>query len=346
MKCKVISVDLAKDVFELAIASPKYKVLERKRLNRAQFKRFITNHPQSLIIMEACGTAHYWGRISLAAGHRVELIPPHYVKPYRRRGKSDRIDTDAIIEAHRCEGITPVPVSSLEQQQIQQLHRIREQWKKTRTQRINALRGFLRELGYAIPVGPNHIKRRVIPYLEDDGIPGPLKSMYAALLTEIEELTESIRDAEREIVALTKHNGDIQRLQEIPGIGVLTSTALVASVGSAHRFSTGRKLSSWIGLTPREHSSGNTRFLGGISKQGDSYVRMLLTHGARSVLRRSKQLHTTNEPMTPLQRWVCQLERRVGHNKATCAIANKLIRLCWAVLTTGKPYDTHHGLAQ
>ena len=345
MQPSIISIDLAKDVFELAIASAKYKVIERKRLNRTQFKRFIINHPRALIIMEACGTAHYWGREAIAVGHRVELIPPHYVKPYRRRGKSDRIDTDAIIEAHRCEGITSVPVSSVEQQQIQQLHRSREQWKKTRTQRINALRGFLRELGYVIPLGTAHIKKRVVQYLDDDGIPGPLKSMFAALLGEIETLTELIRDAEGEIIALTRHNEDIQRLQQIPGIGILTSTALVASVGSAHRFSNGRKLSSWIGLTPREHSSGNTRFLGGISKQGGSYLRMLLTHGARSVLHRARTLHKANEPMTPLQQWACQLEARIGHNKATCAIANKLARLCWAVLTTKKPYKINPVMA-
>lgn len=338
MKCKVISIDLAKDVFEVAIATAQYKVLERKRLNRSQFHRFLINQKEALVIMEACGTAHYWGREAIAAGHDVHLIPPSYVKPYRRRGKSDRIDTDAIIEAHRCEGITSVPVSSVEQQQIQQLHRIREQWKKTRTQRINALRGFLRELGFVIPLGSSHVKRRAIQHLEDDSIPGPLKSMYATLLQEIDQLDGWIRDAEREVIALTKNNEDVQLLQQIPGIGPLTSTALVASIGSANRFSNGRKLSSWVGLTPREHSSGNTRFLGGISKQGDRYLRMLVTHGARSVLYRASQLSKAGEVMTPLQRWACQLEKRVGHNKATCAIANKLIRICWVVWTTRKPY--------
>jgi len=345
MKRKVISIDLAKDVFELAIANSQYKVLERKRLNRSQFKRFLIKQAEALVIMEACGTAHYWGREATALGHRVELIPPQYVKPYRRRGKSDRIDTDAIIEAHRCEGITPVPVSTVEQQQIQQLHRIREQWKKTRTQRINSLRGFLRELGFAIPQGPNHVKQRAVQHLEDDRIPGPLKSMYAALLHEIDELNQSIKNAEREIIALTKNNEDVQLLQQIPGIGVLTSTALIASVGSVHRFSKARKLSSWVGLTPREHSSGNTRFLGGISKQGDAYLRMLVTHGARSVLHRAKSLHKMNESLTPLQHWACQLEQRVGHNKATCAIANKLIRTCWAVLTTRKSYNPNASIA-
>ena len=151
-------------------------------------------------------------------------------------------------------------------------------------------------------------------------------------------MTQWIRSGEREIVALTKHNEDVQLLQQVPGIGVLTGTALVASVGSANRFSSGRKLSSWVGLTPREHSSGNTRVMGRISKQGDCYLRMLVTHGARSVLYRASQLSKEGKAMTPLQRWACQLEKRVGHNKATCAIANKLIRICWAVWTTRKPY--------
>lgn len=340
MKCKVISIDLAKDVFEVAIATPQYRVIERKRLSRSQFKRFLTKQEEALILMEACSASHHWGREALALGHEVQLIPPHYVKPYRRRGsKSDRIDTDAIIEAHRCAGITPVPVSSVEQQQIQQLHRAREQWKKTRTQRINALRGFLRELGFAIPLGTTHVKRRAIQYLEDDRIPPALKSIYATLLQEIEQLTQWIKTGEREIVALTKENEEVQLLQKVPGIGVLTSTALVASIGSVQRFSNGRKLSSWVGLTPREYSSGNTRRLGGISKQGDCYLRMLITHGARSVLYRARQLSKAGKTLTPLQRWACQLEKRVGHNKATCAIANKLIRICWAVWTTRKPYE-------
>ncbi len=196
-----------------------------------------------------------------------------------------------------------------------------------------------------MPVGSGGVNQRVIQYLEDDNIPGPLKSMYAALLSEITQFDQWIKDGENEIEALTKTNENVRLLQSVPGIGLLSSTALVASIGSPSRFSSGRKPSSWVGLTPREHSSGNTRHLGGISKQGDCYVRILVTHGARSVLYRAKQLERTHKALTPLQRWASQLERRVGHNKATCAIANKLIRICWAVWTTQPRYNPNQVIA-
>ena len=160
MKSKIIAVDLAKGVFEVAVANAEYRVLERHRLLRSQFTPFLSMAPPACIVMELCGTAHYWGRLGTAAGHHVELIPAHYVKPYRRRGKTDRADTEALLQAHRREGIAPVPVRSVEQQTIQQLHRVREQWKQTRTQRINGLRGFLRELSFAIPMGPKLAQQR------------------------------------------------------------------------------------------------------------------------------------------------------------------------------------------
>jgi transposase len=216
------------------------------------------------------------------------MLPAQYVAPYRRRGKSDRIDTDALLEAHRCDGITEVPVRSVDQQQIQQLHCIREQWKKTRVQRINGLRGCLRELGFAIPLGVSSVHKHAIAILEDDGIPPALKSAFAGLLDEINRLEESMKQCERDLKLLTKNNDAVQRLQEVPAIGLMTSTAMVTSIGTPHRFSNGRKLASWLGLTPREHSSGNSRSLGRITKQGNGYIRCLLTHGARSVLVRAK----------------------------------------------------------
>lgn len=345
MKSKIISVDLAKDVFEVAVANGQYRILERRRLSRKEFSTFLATQAPALVLVESCGTAHYWARQAEAAGHRADIVPAHYVKPYRRRGKTDRIDTEALLEAHRCEGIKPVPVRSVEQQQIQQLHRVREQWKRTRTQRINGLRGFLRELGFAIPEGAKIAQRRAREILDDEAIPAPLKVVFTRLLEEIATLENDITSVERQLKALTKANANVQRLQTVSGIGLLTSTAMVASAGSPEHFPDGRHFASWLGLTPREYSSGNKRRLGGISKQGDCYLRMLLTHGARAVLARAKQLQRAGKHLSRLQQWACQLEQRIGHNKATCAIANKLARICWAVWKYESDFDSNRAVA-
>lgn len=339
MENRILSVDLAKDVFEVAVANRNYRVVQRHRLSRREFDRFLATEAPALVLMESCGTAHYWARQARVAGHHPELIPAHYVRPYRRRGKNDRVDTEAILEAHRCKGIKPVPVRSVEQQQIQQLHRVREQWKKTRTQRINGLRGFLRELGHAIPTGATTAQRRARDICDSEAIPAPLKAVFNRLLDEIATLQDDIANVERQLKALTRDNAVVQRLQAISGIGLLTSTAMVAAVGSPHLFPDARHFASWLGLTPREHSSGNRRFLGKISKQGDSYLRMLLTHGARAVLNRAKQLRRAGHTLNRLQAWACKLEARVGHNKATCALANKLARICWATWKHQRDFD-------
>ena len=307
-----------------------HRILERRRLSRKDFSTFIAVQPAALVLLESCGSAHYWARLAEAAGHRTDIIPAHYVKPYRRRGKTDRIDTEALLQAHRCEGIKPVPVRSLEQQQIQQLHRVREQCKRTRTQRINGLRGFLHELGFASPEGATTAQRRARKIIEDDAIPAPLKCVFRRLLDEVTTLEADITSVERQLNVLAKDNVDVRRLLGVTGIGLLTNTAMVAAVGSPHRFPEGRHFASGLGFTPSVHSSANQRHLGRISKQGDCYLRMLLTHGARSVLARAKQLQRAGKRLTRLQQWACTLEARVGHNKATCALANKTARICWA----------------
>ncbi len=234
---------------------------------------------------------------------------------------------------------------SVEQQQIQQLHRIREQWKRTRTQRINALRGFLRELGFAIPEGAKVSQRRARESLDDEAIPATLRVVFTRLLEEIAALENDMTSVERQLKALTKANVDVHRLQTVSGVGLLTSTAMLASAGSPHHFPDGRRFASWLGLTPREYSSGSKRRLGGISKQGDCYLRMLLTHGARSVLARAKKLQRAGKHLSRLQQWACQLEHRVGHNKATCALANKLARICWAVWKHESDFDSERAVA-
>lgn len=334
MNSTVIAVDLAKDVLQVAIATHSGKILENLRLNRTQFLQLLVKREPAMLLFEACGTAHHWGRVATEHGHSVRILPAQYVAPYRQRNKTDKADTEALIEANRRDGIIPVPIRGVEQQQILQVHSLREQWKKTRVQRINGLRGYLREIGFFIALGARSVEPRVRAILSEEDIPVPLAHLYNELLAEIAELDAKIKQAENSLKALTQQDQRVHLLQQVPGIGIMTSTALVASVGNPHRFSNGRKLASWLGLTPSEGSSGNRRRLGAISKRGDCYLRVLLTHGARSVLTRAKQLNRVGDQLTPLQHWATQLEKRVGHNKATCAIANKLARICWAVWTT------------
>ena len=241
---KIISVDLAKNVFQIAVADRHHRIIARHRLSRAKFAKFLAQHEPATVLFESCGTAHYWARQASAAGHDPKIIPAQYVKPYRRRNKSDRIDTEALLEAHRCEGIKPVPVRSVEQQQLQQLHRIREQFKSTRNQRINGLRGFLRELGYPIPEGAPNAKREARTILGDGELPGPLASAFCVMLDEIIELESKMKHIEREIHQLTKHRDDVRYIRQVCGIGLLTSTATVACAGSPHHFKSGRHFSS------------------------------------------------------------------------------------------------------
>lgn len=342
MQSRIIAVDLAKTVFEVAVANPQCRVLERHRLSRRAFSAFIAAQPPALVLLEACGTAHFWGRTAQALGHDVRLLPAQYTKPYRRRGKTDRADTEALLEAHRCNDIKPVPVHAVEQQTLQQLHRVREQWKRSRTQRLNGLRGFLRELGFDIPLGAKTAQKHARQLIDDPAIPAPLKVLFTRMLDEIASLETNITDVERQLKSLTQHNTDVRRLQTVAGVGLLTSTALVAAVGSPQRFPSGKHLSSWLGLTSREHSSGNRRHLGKITKQGDVYLRTLLIHGARSVLTRIKTLQRAGKALPRLYQWASVLERRVGHNKAACALANKLARICWAVWTQNRDFNPNH----
>lgn len=200
---KIIVVDLAKDVFVVALANTAQRVVARQRLSRPKLKALLNSHPPALVLMEACGSAHDWGRRSMAAGHEVKLLPAQYVRPYRRGNKTDRADTDALLEAHRCDGIRPVPVRSVEQQQIQQLHRIREQWKRTRVQRINGLRGFLRELGHAIPSGAITAQRQAREILDAADFPSALKASFIVVLEAIKALEANIKALERQLAALT-----------------------------------------------------------------------------------------------------------------------------------------------
>jgi transposase len=334
-----IAIDVAKSVFEVAVSERPGRVSKRLRLSRAQFARFVAKRRPATILMEACGTAHFWGRHAQAFGHRVVLLPPHAVRPYVPRNKTDRADAKGLLEASRNEGIHPVPVKSVNQQALTALHRLRSTWLAARTGRINTIRGILREFGIAIPVGARQVVPRVRQLLAESeaAFPDPLRFALDEAANEIRELERRMRAVEKQIGAVAEDTAAVGRLRTIPGVGLITATALVAFVGDAHRFPSGRHFSSYLGLTPRESSSGLRRRLGAISKRGDGYLRMLLIHGARSVLCHAKK---APDPAR-LHAWGLQLERLRGHNKAAVALANKLARIVWAVWKGGASFHPH-----
>ena len=322
-------------IFEVACANRAGRVVERKRLTRRQFERFVDSLGAGTdVIMEACGTAHYWGRRCQARDLRVRLLPPQYVRPYVHRNKTDRTDAAALLEANRCGALHTVPVKTLEQQTLQVLHRVRTQWQAARTARINTMRGILREHGLPIAVGARVALTRIPALLEDADVPLPDLVRHAVwlMLEDVRAIEVRLATIDRQLGLVARTHPIARRLQQIPGVGVLTSTALVGAVSHIHAFRRGRHFASWLGLTPRESSTGRRRYLGRISKRGDVYLRCLLTHGARAVLLTAQRTaRTTPHGLTRLQQWAVHVAARCGHNKAAIAVANKLARIIWAV---------------
>jgi transposase len=262
----------------------------------------------------------------------VVLLPAHLVRPYVRGNKTDRTDVKGILEAYRNEDIRPVPIKTPAHQALVALHRLRSAWVADRTARLNTLRGLLRELGIFIPVGSRKVIPEVWAQLEDadSAVPDSVRPLLAEACEEVREMEHRIGLVERQLEALAEQTPVVTRLRTIPGVGLLTATALFGLVVDIHRFPSARHLASYLGLTPRERSSGNTRRLGAISKRGDVYLRTLLVHGARSVLARARQ-KTDASRLDRLREWAARIEKSRGHNKAAVALANKMARMVWAV---------------
>ncbi len=344
MKNRTIAVDLAKNVFEIGISTRPGRVDKTYRLSRAKFLEFFAKQEPSTVVVEACGSAHHWARQFEKLGHKVVLISPQYVTPYVVRNKIDRTDVKGLLEAYRNSAIHPVPIKTIPQQQLTALHRIRSTWVQTRTKRINMVRGLLREFGFVIPMGAHHRVPGVMGLIEDadTDIPPVVREMFYQVCGEIRELEAHIESVEGELKALASQMPEVERLRSIPGVGLLTATAMVGFVDDIRRFRSCRHFASYLGLTPREYSSGNQRRLGRISKRGDRYLRMLIIHGGRSLL---WSAHRKSATPTPLQRWGLHLHKLRGHNKATVALANKLARRVWAVWTRDCDYQAQYQAA-
>jgi transposase len=338
MKITTVGVDLAKNVIQVHARDRRGKLMVRKQLRRDQVMPFFSKLEACVIGMEACGSAHFWARRLVALGHTVRLIAPQFVKPYVKTNKNDAADAEAICEALSRPNMRFVPIKTTEQQAVLALHRARSGLVKARTAQANQIRGLLREFGINLPQGIGCIASRVPSILEDgdNGLPGIMRELLDRLLVHLNELGREVDDLERKIEALHRENHASRRLAQIPGIGPLTASALLASVGEAKTFRNGRQLAAWIGLVPRQHSTGGKPTLLGISKRGDAYLRTLLIHGARTVIR-----HWERKP-DPANSWLTRLLRRRNKNVATVALANKNARIAWALLAHERHFELGH----
>ena len=336
MKPTTIGIDLAKNVFQVHGVDVRGKVVIRKALKREQVAAFFANTPPCLIGMEACGSAHYWARKLQAQGHTVKLMAPQFVKPYVKTNKNDAADAEAICEAVTRPTMRFVPIKTVEQQAILALHTARQGFVKARTAQANQIRGLLAEFGLVIPQGIVHIATSLPEILEDgeNGLPGAFRQLIERLGAHLKELDRQVQELEVQIQLWHRSHPASRRLADIPGVGPITASALVATACDAKHFASGRQFAAWLGLVPRQHSSGGKQTLLGISKRGDSYLRTLLIHGARAVIRLAE-----NKPGYAGS-WLTDLLQRRHKNVATVALANKNARIAWALLAHDREYTT------
>lgn len=329
----VVGLDLAKSVFQVHGVNAQGEAILRRRLTRGQLLKLFEKLPPCLVGMEACASAHHWARELTALGHEVKLMPPQYVKPYVKRGKNDAADAEAICEAVTRPTMRFVGAKSPDQQATMMLHRVRKILTRQRTQISNALRAHMAEFGITAAIGRGGMDRliAVIADQDDARLPEEARACLTVLSTQLEMVKEQILDNDRRILADARRTEAGRRLMKIPGIGPLLASAIVACVPDPSTFGGGRSLSAWIGLTPRQNSSGGKERLGSITKAGNPYLRELLVVGAMAVVRRARQ-GSTKRP------WVAQLLARKKPKVAAVALANKNARIIWAMLATGEPY--------
>ena len=330
-----IGVDLAKNVFQVHGVDAEGGVVFRRQLRRSQMLPFFKKQPLCLVGVEACATSHHWGREIEALGHQVRLMPPRYVKPYVKRNMNDMADAEAICEAVTRPTMRFVKIKTQEQQSVLMLHRTRHLFIRQRTMLINALRAHLAEFGIVAGIGRNGLEKllEVIEDGADERVPSTARDCLLALRDQLEFVKRQILDADRRVLAWHRSSELSRRLDDIPGVGPLIATALAASVPDPHAFKSGRDLSAWIGLVPKQHSTGGKERLGHISKAGNRYLRSLLVIGALSVIRRAKQLGYSRRP------WLMKLLERRSTKVAAIALANKIARTAWAMMAHGTVYQ-------
>lgn len=338
MKITTIGIDLAKNLFQAHGVDGRGKAVLRKQLKRKDVMKFFANLEPCLIGMEACGSAHYWARKLSELGHTVRLIAPQFVKPYVKTNKSDRNDAEAICEAVGRPNMRFVPVKTAEQQAVLSVHRSRQGFVKARTAQANQIRGLLAEFGIVIPKGIGHIAKRLPEILEDaeNGLPGMMRQLVRGLGEQLEVVDNQVEQMERQIKLWHRDSEPSRTLEAIGGIGPITASAFVASVGDAKSFKNARQVPAWLGMVPRHEGTGGKVKLGRISKRGDVYLRTLLIHGARAVIRQVERKPDQADE------WLKKLLARRNKNVAAVALAAKNARIAWALLAHDRTYQSDY----
>lgn len=337
MKIIRLGVDLSKNIFHVHGVDANDKPVWRKQLKRKDWLRVVTNtiEPGCTIGMEACGGAHHWARVLQSHGYTVKLIAPQFVKPYVKSNKNDAVDAEAICEAMSRPNMRFVTVKTVEQQDIQAVHRVRSGLMTSRTAKANQIRGLVSEYGLVAPKELRSLRAAIPDWLEngDNGLSDRFRALLNDLWQDLRQLDQRIMELDQQIQCIAKTDPTAQRLQQLRGVGPMIATAMIATVGTGEQFSNGRQMSASLGLTPRQHSTGGKERLLGISKRGDAYLRTLLIHGARAMMR------TAKGKQDRLSRWVTELARRKHPNIAAVALANKTVRMAWAMLQSGENYQ-------
>jgi transposase len=335
MQIASISIDPGKTTFHLVALGEHTKVLLRKKFSRTQLLSYTANLPASLIGLEACSGSHFLGTTLREQGHQVRLMPAQFVKPYRKSNKNDFIDAEAIAEAVTKQNMRFAQIKPEEQLDWQAMHRVRDRLVQRRTALINEIRGFLLERGIVFPTQPIHLRKNLPAVIEDaeQNLSPRLRWLLDRLYQQWKQLEIDIKTMTDEIERISNEDARCRRLRQIPGFGPTVSTATVAAIGNGAAFRRGRDFAAWLGLVPRQFSTGGKQMLFGISKRGNIYLRRMLIHGARAVLLRVKY------DTAGLGQWVHRLDQRAPRNKVVVAIANKLARIAWAVLSSGRDYQ-------